>query len=113
MLSRGNEGLQTQAYKALFCRLHMLQLVLPTALPVLGMPSLHSHPPSPVQEHPRRYNNGEPLLPRLLTMPPLLLTLVIVTQRLIVMMTMLPQLEPLDEAEHIGVDTEDWDCFVS
>ena len=48
-----------------------------------------------------------------MTMPPLPLTLVIVTQRWIVIMTMLPQLEPLDEAEPIGVDTEDRDRFVS
>ena len=35
----------------------MLQFVLPTALPLLGMPFLQSHPHSPVQEHPRGYDS--------------------------------------------------------
>ena len=43
------------------------------------------------------------------TAPPSLLIVSIVTERLIVMLRFLHHYSPLDEAEHIGVDTSDWD----
>ena len=51
---------------------------------------MQSHPYNAVQEHPGGYISRWPLLPRLPTMPSLLLTLPPVTWTLIVMFTVLP-----------------------